>query len=286
MSKFVLAIDQGTTSSRAILFRADTSIAAAAQKEFPQHFPASGWVEHEPEDLWATTLSTSPRGAGARRGERVGYRCDRHHQPARDHRALGSSRRAKPSTARSSGRTGARRSFARASRPRATRNSSRRRRASSSIPTSPAPRSPGSSTTFRAPASARQRGELAFGTVDSYLLWRLTGGAVHATDATNASRTLLFDIHSGDWDDELLDALRHSESPSARSARFLGEPTAAPPPACSAGSSRSAASRATSRPRPSARPASGPAWSSRPTAPAASPSSIPARRRSRRATSS
>src|SRR5215475_5509586 len=55
---FVLAIDQGTTSSRAIVFRSDISIAAVAQQEFPQHFPASGWVEHEPEDIWTTTIMT------------------------------------------------------------------------------------------------------------------------------------------------------------------------------------------------------------------------------------
>ena len=55
---YILAIDQGTTSSRAILFRPDTSIAALAQQEFPQHFPASGWVEHDPEDIWSTTVAT------------------------------------------------------------------------------------------------------------------------------------------------------------------------------------------------------------------------------------
>ena len=61
---FVLAIDQGTTSSRAIVFRSDISIAATAQQEFPQHFPASGWVEHEPEDIWTSTVADLPRGAG------------------------------------------------------------------------------------------------------------------------------------------------------------------------------------------------------------------------------
>ena len=60
---FVLAIDQGTTSSRAIVFRGDISIAATAQQEFPQHFPASGWVEHEPEDIWTSTIADLPRGA-------------------------------------------------------------------------------------------------------------------------------------------------------------------------------------------------------------------------------
>ena len=86
---FVLAIDQGTTSSRAIVFRSDISIAATAQQEFPQHFPASGWVEHEPEDIWTSTVDGLPRGAGKGRPEGKGHRRDRHHQPARDHRRLG-----------------------------------------------------------------------------------------------------------------------------------------------------------------------------------------------------
>ena len=102
------------------------------------------------------------------------------------------------------------------------------------------------------------RGELMFGTVDCYLLWRLTGGKVHATDATNASRTLLFNIHTGEWDDELLKILRVPRSmlPEVKnsSAKF-GDSD----PACSAAPSRSQASPATSRPRPSARPASRPA---------------------------
>ena len=67
---FVLAIDQGTTSSRAIVFRSDISIAATAQQEFPQHFPASGWVEHEPEDIWTSTVDDLPRRAGAGRARR------------------------------------------------------------------------------------------------------------------------------------------------------------------------------------------------------------------------
>ncbi len=86
---FVLAIDQGTTSSRAMVFRSDISIAAVAQQEFPQHFPASGWVEHEPEDIWTSTMHGVPRGAGEGRPEGQGHRRDRHHQPARDHRGVG-----------------------------------------------------------------------------------------------------------------------------------------------------------------------------------------------------
>ena len=79
-------------------------------------------------------------------------------------------------------------------------------RAGASTPISPAARSPGFSTTCRAPANRPRRGELAFGTIDTWLIWKLTGGAMHVTDATNASRTMLFNIHTGQWDDELLAA--------------------------------------------------------------------------------
>jgi glycerol kinase len=116
---------------------------------------------------------------------------------------------------------------------------------------------------------AAGRGELAFGTVDSWLTWQLTGGAVHATDVSNASRTMLFDIHRNRWDEELLallDIPREVLPPSTRPATFM----ATPGPTCSAHPSPSAASPATSRPRCSARPASVPAWPRTPTAPAAS----------------
>ena len=97
---------------------------------------------------------------------------------------------------------------------------SRRRPGFCSILISPAPSSLGCSITCRAPREKAARGELAFGTVDSYLLWRLTGGKVHATDATNASRTLLFDIHNGRWDDELLKLLGVPRSGAAGGARI------------------------------------------------------------------
>ena len=204
MSKFVLAIDQGTTSSRAILFREDTSIAAAAQKEFPQHFPASGWVEHEPEDLWATTLSTS-REALARAGA-----------SASDIAAIGITNQ-RETTVLWDRRTGEAVHRAIVWQDRRTAELCARLKAegheklvASKTGLLLDPYFSGTKIAWildRVPGARERaaRGELAFGTVDSYLLWRLTGGAVHATDATNASRTLLFNIHSGDWDDELLD---------------------------------------------------------------------------------
>ena len=127
-------------------------------------------------------------------------------------------------------------------------------------------------------------GHLAFGTIDSFLLWRLTGGKVHATDATNASRTLLYDIAKGACDDDLLRAVRRAALDAARGARLqcrLRRDRAVDPRRRHPASS---ASPATSRRPPSARPASRPAWSRPPTAPAASRCSTPATSRSPRAT--
>ncbi len=207
MTAYVLAIDQGTTSSRAILFRPDTSIAASAQQEFPQYFPASGWVEHEPDDLWTSTLAVC-REALAKADVKpaaiaaIGITNQRETTVVWDrttgqaiHRAivwqdrrtadLCAGLKAEGHEAAVSARTGLLLD----------------------------PYFSGTKIAWildHVPgARARaERGELAFGTVDSFLLWRLTGGRVHATDATNASRTLLYDIHRGDWDDDLAALLR------------------------------------------------------------------------------
>ena len=103
MSRYVMALDQGTTSSRAILFDRDGAIAAVDQIEFTQHFPKPGWVEHDAEEIWRTQLRA--RAERAREGgrDRRRPRGDRHHEPARDDGRLGSRARARRSTARSSG---------------------------------------------------------------------------------------------------------------------------------------------------------------------------------------
>ena len=206
MTSYVLAVDQGTTSTRAILFRADTSIASVAQKEFAQHFPADGQVEHEPEDLWLTTVETcrsAIRGAGA---------------TGRDIAAIGITNQRETTLLwdRASGRPLHR---AIVWQDRRTADVCARLRAAGHEPLFAAktgllldPYFSGTKLAWlldRVP-NARdlaRRGQLVFGTVDTYLLWRLTGGKVHATDATNASRTLLYDIHAGCWDDELLTLL-------------------------------------------------------------------------------
>ena len=189
MTSYVLAIDQGTTSTRAVLFRADTSIAALAQQEFPQHFPADGEVEHEPEDLWTTTLETCrdamrQAGAGAKR-----HRRHRHHQSARNHAVVGPQHRPPgPSRHRLAG-----------SPHRRHLRAAQRRRARACFAARTGllldPYFSGTKLAWLLQqdpeiGALAARGELAFGTVDTYLLWRLTGGKVHATDATNASRTL------------------------------------------------------------------------------------------------
>jgi glycerol kinase len=200
---YVLAIDQGTTSTRAMLFRADTSVAAVAQREFPQHFPADGEVEHEPEDLWATTIETcrkAMRDAGARAADiaAIGI-ANQRETTLLWHRATG-------------------RALHRAIvwQDRRTAGLCTRLKEAGREPAVTAktglvldPYFSGSKLAWLLnnvtdADDLAARGELAFGTVDTYLLWRLTGGKVHATDATNASRTLLFDIHHGRWDTGLL----------------------------------------------------------------------------------
>ncbi|MBR1122958.1 glycerol kinase GlpK [Bradyrhizobium lablabi] len=204
---FVLAIDQGTTSSRAIVFRGDISIAATAQAEFPQHFPASGWVEHEPEDIWTSTIATC-REVMTKAG-----------LTAKDIAAIGITNQRETTVVwdRATGKAVHR---AIVWQDRRTSDICAKLKAEGHEPTITKktgliidPYFSGTKVAWildHVPGAREraERGELMFGTVDCYLLWRLTGGQVHATDATNASRTLLFNIHSGEWDDELLKILR------------------------------------------------------------------------------
>jgi glycerol kinase len=202
VTAYVLAIDQGTTSTRAMLFRADTSIAAVAQREFPQHFPADGEVEHEPDDLWQTTVETcrgamQQAGASARDVVAIGITNQRETTLLWDratgrpvHRAIVWQDRRTADLCAHLKANGREKLFA----------------AKTGLLLDPYFSGTKLAWLLQRPGIGERaaRGELAFGTVDTYLLWRLTGGKVHATDATNASRTLLFDIHEGRWDDELL----------------------------------------------------------------------------------
>ena len=265
----VLAIDQGTTSTRAIVFDQRARPLARAQREFAQHYPASGWVEHDPEDIWRDTLATmraaiEQSGLGVQGIAALGITNQRETTVVWD-RASGApiysaivwqDRRTAEVCARLQ-REGVEALV-------------RRGPGCCSTRTFPRPSLPGCSTMCRARAQRQSAAQLAFGTIDSFLLWRLTGGKVHATDATNASRTLLFDIHRQQWDDELLRLFRIPRAllPEVRDSSEVFGTTARG--LVRRSRFRLPASPATSRRRCSARPASSRAWPSPPTAPAAS----------------
>jgi len=198
----ILAIDQGTTSSRAIVFDAQARVVASAQAEFPQIYPAEGWVEHDPEAIWDTTLSTARLALHT--AEQAGGRVV----------AIGIANQRETALIwdRASGRpiynaiVWQDRRTAEACRALEAQGLLPRVRARTGLLLDPYFSATKAAWILDHVEGARGRagmGELAFGTVDSFLLWRLTGGQVHATDATNASRTSLYDIHQGAWSDEL-----------------------------------------------------------------------------------
>jgi len=199
---YLLAIDQGTTSTRAILFDVALTPVASAQQEFTQIYPAPGLVEHDPEDIWSTTLATA-RAAIARAGA-----------DASDIAALGITNQRETTIVweRATGRP-IHNAIVWQDRRTADTCAALRQGGHESVITARTGLvlDPYFSATkiawlldhVEGARAAAQKGALAFGTVDSFLLWRLTGGRVHATDATNAARTLLMDIHSGDWDADL-----------------------------------------------------------------------------------
>ena len=203
MAAYILAIDQGTTSSRALLVRRDGTIAALAQEELPQHFPASGEVEQEAEDIWNTVLSCCrvvlrQAGVGPSDIAAIGITNQRETTLVWEratgraiHRAIvWQDRRTADTCARLE-----------------AEGHGALIRARTGLLIDPYFSATKIAHILEKVPGARARaekGELAFGTVDSFLLFRLTGGRVYATDATNASRTMLFDIHKGAWDDDLL----------------------------------------------------------------------------------
>ena len=199
----IIAIDQGTTSSRAILFDEAGTILAQQSAEFPQHFPEDGWVEHDPEDIWQTTIDvTSAMVAEARsRGSMpiaIGITNQRETAVIWD-RATGKpihnaivwqDRRTADICA-------------------VMKNGGKEYMVTekTGLLLDPYFTATKLSWILDKVEGARDRaaaGELCFGTVDSFLIWRLTGGRMHVTDATNASRTSLYNIHENDWDDDLL----------------------------------------------------------------------------------
>ena len=203
MADFVLAVDQGTTSSRSMVFDGAYRVKGVAQQEFPQIFPRSGWVEHDPEDIWRTVVATM-RGALADAK-----------LSASDIAAIGITNQRETTLIwdRKTGRVIHNAIVWQDRRTADTCERLRRDGAESMVTAKTGllldPYFSGTKIQWMLDhvegARARaERGELALGTVDTFLLWRLTGGKVHATDLTNASRTLLCDIEKGQWDDELL----------------------------------------------------------------------------------
>jgi len=226
---YILALDQGTTSSRAILFDRDGGIKGVAQREFQQIFPQPGWVEHDPMEIWTSQASVAVEvlaGAGAR---------------AKDVAAIGITNQ-RETTIVWDRKTGLPVTNAIVWQDRRTAGMCDQLRAEGAEPlfrerTGLVLDAYFSGTKLAwildnvAGARARaEAGELAFGTVDTWLLWKLTEGRLHVTDSSNASRTLMLNIHSLNWDDELLRALRVPRSvlPEVRaSSEIYGEVTAA-----------------------------------------------------------
>ncbi|KGJ03216.1 glycerol kinase [Paracoccus halophilus] len=198
----ILAIDQGTTSSRAILFDEGLKPVAAAQEEFPQHFPASGWVEHDASDLWSTVAATARAaieklGQGAAGIAAIGITNQRETTVLWDR---GTGRAIHRAIVWQDRRT--------ADLCEVLKKQGHEAMISARTGLLLDPYFSGTKLKWLLEniegARARaQAGELAFGTVDSWLIWNLTGGRVHATDATNAARTLLYNIAENRWDEEI-----------------------------------------------------------------------------------
>ncbi|WP_116653178.1 glycerol kinase GlpK [Pelagibacterium sediminicola] len=202
MAKHIIAIDQGTTSSRAIIFGPDMAPIASAQKEFTQHFPQSGWVEHDPEEIWESVVwsvrtALEKAGIGAEDVAGIGITNQRETTLLWD-RATGTpihnaivwqDRRTAPICE-------------------ALRTEGHEAKFSNRTGLILDPYFSGTKIKWLLDSvdGAREKaekGELAFGTVDAFLIWRLTGGKKHLTDATNASRTLIYNIRENRWDEEL-----------------------------------------------------------------------------------
>jgi len=202
----LLAIDQGTTSSRAMLFDSGGAVVATAQQEFPQYFPDDGWVEHDPEEIWTSVLAVTraalqQAGAGAGEVAALGITNQRETTVIWDRRT---GEPIHPAIVWQDRRT--------ADLCHRLKGEGARTMVVEKTGLVLDPYFSGTKIAWlldnvKGARARAERGELAFGTIDCFLLWRLTGGKVHATDATNASRTLLFNIATQDWDDALLTLL-------------------------------------------------------------------------------
>lgn len=205
-ANYLLAIDQGTSSSRTVIFDREFAVVASVQQEFPQHYPQPGWVEHDPDDIWSSVRNVTRQAmkeAGIAHGDiaSIGITNQRETTIVWDretgqpvYRAIVWQDRRTAGHCEALRETGAEASVV----------------AKTGLRLDPYFSGTKIAWILDNVDGARGRaenGDLLFGTVDTFILWCLTGGAVHATDATNASRTLLFNIHTQKWDDELLDML-------------------------------------------------------------------------------
>ena len=207
MSHYILAIDQGTTSSRAIVFDQDSQIVGVGQQEFQQYFPEDGWVEHDPEEIWQSVLQVVGQALGSAdlRADQIG--------------AIGITNQ-RETTVVWDRVTGApvypaivwqdRRTNALCQSLKAAGHEALVREKTGLLldPYFSATKVRWILDHVADGQSRAEAGELCFGTIDSFLLWRLTAGQVHRTDATNAARTLLFNILTQDWDDDILALLK------------------------------------------------------------------------------
>ena len=207
MNGRVLVVDQGTTSTRAIVFDADSTPIAMAQREFRQIFPRDGWVEHDPEDIWRSVLETGREallksnscvsdlaGVGIANQRETTLIWNRGTGKPIHNAIVWQDRRTAPQCAELKAQ--------------GVESMVSERTGLLLDPYFSASKIAWLIDNVGNARALAEKGELAFGTVDSFLIWRLTGGRTHVTDATNASRTMLLNIHSGEWDDELLKLFR------------------------------------------------------------------------------
>jgi len=211
MKQYLLSIDQGTTSTRAMLFDENGKACYTVQKEFTQYFPHDGWVEHDPEEIWSTTLSVVIDALSKAKQDDVSVA------------AIGITNQRETTVIwnRATGKP-IYNAIVWQDRRTADYCESLRAKDKESVVTAKTgllldPYFSGTKVNWilNHVDGAREQanlGELAFGTIDTFLIWRLTQGAVHATDATNASRTMLFNIHTQSWDKALLDLLEVPKS--------------------------------------------------------------------------
>ena len=221
MTSYLMAIDQGTSSSRAVIFDESAAVVASAQEEFPQEYPKPGWVEHDPEAIWGSVLSVTKKalresGRSPDQIAAIGITNQREttllwHRDTGQclHKAIVWQDRRTASTCKALIAQGVEGKVI----------------AKTGLRLDPYFSATKLAWLLDTVPDARELatdGKLAFGTVDSFLLWRLTGGRVHETDATNASRTMLFNIHTQDWDEELLEIfdIPASVLPTVRDSAF------------------------------------------------------------------